>query len=687
MTYVIAAIAGGPQTVDPALAYDTASGELIQNVYDPLIFFRGTDYGSFVPWLASSYSLSADGLTYEFVIRQNAPWQDASYGFVTPTDVEYSLERVMVRDYTGGPAWMYYFPIFNQFAADTSSPAAILAQGIAIDNAITRDDVAGTVTIHFATGKAYLPFLGILAQTWGSILSKQWCIDHGDWNPAVDKLSDGTWVNAHNPSPPGAGWSPSPLDNPTVMMGSGPYKLDYLDTAVSWSIVRNPSFWGGWRTNRTSLLGISAPSLGYLDRITEYFISDYAVRLAGFTGTSPIYDSIAVPRSQISTVWEQPGIKCTYPLPSSIVDGLFFSYDVGMTSPWIGRPTGYGYFGEDGITPDFFSDIHARRAVAYSFNWSQFILSAYLGEAQQPVLPLPVWDAFYNSSLTPFSMNITKAIEEWKLAWDGQVWANGFRFTMMYNMGNMARQTACYMLKNTFEAENPKFHIDFTTGWQPYGQYWHGGPGGRATGPIYQVGWLFDYPDADNWVTPFIESSGTFAYPQHIDMDPYSAQMDNLIEWGRYNTTFEGRNYNYQKLWQLYVQQVPSIPLEEAFGRRFERDWVQGWYFNPAYPGVYGYTMWKQELPCEDVNSDGRVDIKDLALAAKVFGAYYIQPLLPPNPSGPAGYYTVSWNSKADINVVNQTTGGRSDMKIDIRDLATIAKLYGYVAPDWQPPP
>jgi hypothetical protein len=170
-------------------------------------------------------------------------------------------------------------------------------------------------------------------------------------------------------------------------------------------------------------------------------------------------------------------------------------------------------------------------------------------------------------------------------------------------------------------------------------------------------------------------------------MDPYSTLMDNLIEWARHNTTYEGRNYNYQQLWQLYIQQAPSVPLEEAVGRRFERDWVHGWYYNPAYPGVYGYTMWKQELPREDVNSDGKVDIKDLAIAAKAFGAYYIQPLLPPYPSGPPGYHTPNWNSKADVNIVNTLTGARSDMKVDIKDLATMAKLYGYVAPDWQPPP
>jgi ABC-type transport system substrate-binding protein len=478
------------------------------------------------------------------------------------------------------------------------------------------------------------------------------------------------------------------------MMGSGPYRLDYLNDGVSWSIVRYTNFWGGWGTTRGSLLGIPSPSLGYLDRITEYFVSDYSTRLAGFTGTNPIYDTIAVPRSQIATVWQQPGIKCTYPLLASVVDALFFSYDVSMLSPYIGLPTSPTYFGPNGIRPDFFSDVHARRAVAYSFNWTEFVTSAYMGEAQRNVLPLPAWDAFYNSSLTGYSLNIAKAIEEWKLAWGGQVWTNGFRFSAVYNTANVPRQTVSNMLKTVLESENPLFHVDVVEmPWTTYDYLWRGGPGGRAIAPIFQVGWpaypYLGYPDADDWVTHFIESTtpGTYPFGQHIDMDPYSTLMDNLIEWARHNTTYEGRNYNYQQLWQLYIQQAPSVPLEEAVGRRFERDWVHGWYYNPAYPGVYGYTMWKQELPREDVNSDGKVDIKDLAIAAKAFGAYYIQPLLPPYPSGPPGYHTPNWNSKADVNIVNTLTGARSDMKVDIKDLATMAKLYGYVAPDWQPPP
>jgi len=581
---------------------------------------------------------------------------------------------------------MFWFPIFNQFAADTSSPAAILAQGIAIENAITRDDVAGTVTIHFQTGRTYLAFLGILSMTWGSIICKQWATDNGDW-PGTG-LNDGSWVAYYDPAA-------SPFDSPTYkMMGSGPFKFNYLNAAVSWSILRNTAFWGGWSTARLSNLGFPAGpvSRGYVNEIVEYFISDYATRLAGFTSPTPVYDSIAVPRSQIATVWQKAGVKQQYPLATQAVDAMFFAYDVGPTSPYIGPSGTYGYFGENGITPDFFSDVHARRAVAYSFDWPAFIGTGFLGEAQQVGIPLPAagYEPYYNGSpALKYGINLTRAVEEWKQAWGGQVWANGFLLDLVINVGSVGRVVAPDMLKASLEAQNPLFHVNVVyLAWNAYGQAWHGGPGGRALAPIYFVGWLADYADPDDWTVPFMSPiGGIFSYPQHLDMDPYAAEIENLIAWGAYNETVLGRNANYQRLWQIYHDQAINLPLENAFGRRVTRDWVHGWYYNPISPGVHGYPLWKEELPWEDINEDGKVDIKDLATAAKAFGAYFIQPALPPNPVGPPGTYSGNWDSRADLNIVDQVTDARCDMKVDIKDLAQIAKKYGYLAPPWTPPP
>jgi len=58
-----------------------------------------------------------------------------------------------------------------------------------------------------------------------------------------------------------------------------------------------------------------------------------------------------------------------------------------------------------------------------------------------------------------------------------------------------------------------------------------------------------------------------------------------------------------------------------------------------------------------DLNCDGKVNIMDIAAAAKAFGSYLCHP---------------RWNPDADIN---------NDFKVDIKDLAFIAKRFGYIDP------
>jgi uncharacterized protein (DUF2141 family) len=54
-----------------------------------------------------------------------------------------------------------------------------------------------------------------------------------------------------------------------------------------------------------------------------------------------------------------------------------------------------------------------------------------------------------------------------------------------------------------------------------------------------------------------------------------------------------------------------------------------------------------------DINGDGKVDVRDINIAAKAYGT------VPGSPN---------WNPDADVN---------GDDKVDIRDLALMAKNYG----------
>ena len=58
-TFVYVGGAGGPQTLDPAAAYDTASGEIIHHVYDNLFQYINGELDNMGPMLATEVPMVA----------------------------------------------------------------------------------------------------------------------------------------------------------------------------------------------------------------------------------------------------------------------------------------------------------------------------------------------------------------------------------------------------------------------------------------------------------------------------------------------------------------------------------------------------------------------------------------------------------------------------------------------------
>ena len=85
---------GSPRFINPLLELSDADRDLTYLVYSGLM--RATAEGDLIPDLAESYTISSDGLTYTFKIKDNAYFQDGQK--VTADDVEYTVE--MAQDAT-----------------------------------------------------------------------------------------------------------------------------------------------------------------------------------------------------------------------------------------------------------------------------------------------------------------------------------------------------------------------------------------------------------------------------------------------------------------------------------------------------------------------------------------------------------------------------------------------------------
>jgi peptide/nickel transport system substrate-binding protein len=79
-------------TMDPHAAFDVGRVAVRLNLYDGL--YRWLDNPpKLEPWLAESYTVSGDGLTYTYKLRKGAKFHDGTE--ITSEDVKYSAERIL----------------------------------------------------------------------------------------------------------------------------------------------------------------------------------------------------------------------------------------------------------------------------------------------------------------------------------------------------------------------------------------------------------------------------------------------------------------------------------------------------------------------------------------------------------------------------------------------------------------
>ncbi len=548
---LIVATIGEPETLDPAWAYDTASGEVIFNMYETLIFFDREKVDQFVPIVATKVPSFENGLvkdggkTIIFPIRKGIKFHSGRE--LTPEDVEYSLERVMVMDRDGGPSWMLLDPLLG-VESTRDSDGNIVVKFEDIDKAVEVE--GNNVVLHLKKPYPLTTLLQILSQTWSSIVDKECAIKHGAWDGKAE-----TWTKYNNP------------DNPPLQeadCGSGPFKLGVWEHGKQVVLKRFDDYWRG-------------PA-----NFTEFIImkvDEWSTRKLMFLKGD--VDIAYVPRQHAKEIEGAPGIRVYKNLPTLSNAALFFNFNITPTSPYIGS----GKLDGNGVPPNFFQDKNLRKAFAYSIDYDTYIKEAWFGEAIRTPGPIPKGLPGYDPNMPMYTYDIEKAKELFQKAWDGKVWEKGFKFSILYNTGNEQRKALAEMIKDKVESLNPKFHIEVkAVEWPDYLKAMV-----RGELPLFIIGWLADYPDPYNFVFPYMHSSGTFAAWQHYK----NPKVDELVEKLITTTDQQKRIEICKELTKIYYEDIPSIIVYQPLGRHYERTWVHGWYYNPIYPGVYAYPLWK----------------------------------------------------------------------------------------------
>jgi peptide/nickel transport system substrate-binding protein len=125
---------GLPMNLDPHQVFDVPMQTLMLNAYDNLYRYEG-DPPKVVPWLAESYTVSPDGLTWDFKLRPGIKFHDGSE--MTAADVVYSFQRML---------------------ALAMAPSAAFLPVLKPDNVTAPDKL----TVRFVLTTSYAPFFAAI---------------------------------------------------------------------------------------------------------------------------------------------------------------------------------------------------------------------------------------------------------------------------------------------------------------------------------------------------------------------------------------------------------------------------------------------------------------------------------------------------------------------------------------------
>jgi len=632
----------GPwNSIDPAYAYDTSSGEIIFNTYEGLIQYAGGSTSQFEPMLATQVpsvdngliTVASNGKTeyIDFPIRTGVTFHNGDV--MTPEDVAYSLQRLIIVDRSAGPAWMIDGPMLgtgtfadyveqvasdlgvkDQFdkdlkAYDPSKPATYTAVMKQVDTQAC-ENVQKMIKVKGNEVEITLPnpvpyFLQILAHsaTWASVVDKAFVVSKGGWDGSA-----ATWRTYTDPQK-------EDMALYDVENGTGPWTVQNIDPTSGYTLVRNDNYWN--KSAYPSMFATDS-SGNYLstdiNKVVENYVSEWSDRRLAFQNGD--CDIVYCPAQYKEQLMGMQGARTLGYLPAGDDVVTSFNFDI----PTQGNPlVGNGKLDENGIPSNFFQDINVRKGFEYAFDWQTFIKDGLTGEGVQARGPISNAVAYYNPDQAVYSLDLEKATQYFKKAFDGKLWDTGFTLTVTWNTGNDTRKTAASILADNLMKINPKFHLKMTS--EPWATFLDDYISGKL--PIYTLGWRWDYPDASDWASPYLASNGSYGGPNHISvLGDISSQLDQLINEAANTLDTATRKAHYYKMQQIAYDQALGIYIADETGRHWERTWVNNYEYNPIWPGQNFSVMSKSA-------NGGTPNYAELLQTVRISGAQVLKDVQP----------------------------------------------------------
>jgi peptide/nickel transport system substrate-binding protein len=533
-------LSGGEQngyTLDPALAYDSGSGAVLENIYETLVTFKGKSLQGFEPLLATAWTTSSDKKTYTFTLRKNVKFHSGST--MACEDAEYSFERALVTNNAASAVWFLAESLLGTSANAKDDPTITWAR---IDSSVS---CTASGQLVFKLPEAEQAFIAKLAYFGFVVYEKKWAVENGEWGGTEKDWKD--WV--------GKNLEESYLNLNTN--GTGAYTVTQIKPELT-VFTRFNDYWGGaakierivWQQNDAEDGRVLAIKKGDADSV----------------GIRPVL---------LEQVKDAPGVNFIDNLPDIGVTAINMNQKISGTTY-----TGSGKLDGKGIPANFFSDVHVRRCFAHVYDVNTFIKEALLGRGKMLTMAMNESFLGYDASIPYPKFDLEKAKAECKLAWKGELWKKGFNAKAVYGGGR--EPTSYQIIRANLSKINPKFRLEAQ-------RIQSSEFNDESKLPINFGGWIPDYLDTDNMMYGSYYSKGY----QAAKIGFKDATIDNLIERARKVDDPKTQAKLYAQVGRRGAELMPFLMVPQSIGYAVLSSKVKGYKenFNPMRSGG---VLWKE---------------------------------------------------------------------------------------------
>ncbi|MBT4036247.1 MAG: hypothetical protein HOE61_16085 [Candidatus Marinimicrobia bacterium] len=533
-----------PEHLNTYTSTSAAATRVLDYIYETLLDYNYETWRFDRPSLAQSFSISEDGYTFTFKIRENVYWHDGQP--LTADDVLFSIKAVL-----------------NPFV-DCAPMRSSFSKVVSASTNGSHEFIITSSETYFRNQEILGGFHIIPKHIWDpeGLLDRFNVADL--LNPSVtrEEAAIKEFADAFNTHPQGrpVGEGAEPI------IGSGPWKFDKWITGDYISYVRNDNY---WNADSTFLKGYSEEG-AYLDKVIVKSISDATARLTALKAGEIDF----IPRMRAVQYFTQTNT------PAFLKKFQKVSYVVPA----------YSYVGWNNDKP-YFSDKRVRQAMTMLIDRESYNKYVSYGMGIPTIGPFYIYGEQYNHNIERWPYDPQRAVELIEEAgWidhdgDGIRDKDGIPFDFIFSVsaGSTSSKYLALMLKEDLRKVGIVVNIRQLE-WSVYVEnlrdrqfdvvslLWIGG----LEADPYQI-----------WHSDNIGDRGSNY------MGFRHAEADSLIETARFELDKEKRNAMYFRLQEIFheeqpytfmfYQRDPGAYLKEFHGVK----WI------PVRPAYKLYSWWR----------------------------------------------------------------------------------------------